>query len=344
MKTFLQSASRLQLPWLYVTCIALLSFSLGCNKVPDNLPTLHITTVASGLVSPMGLETDAGGNIWICETGTAAHDGKVVVVTPSGEVYDAIVNLASINNAVSGEVEGPAHLLLDKGVLHVLAGNYLYNINVSNFKPGDTPIDASTLPYEDIGSFVLSYPFVNNAHDTHPYNLTKGPEGDLYIADAGANAVLHRKGANQYTVLAELPNVANPTPIGSPEIQCVPTGIMYDGRDFLVTTLTGFPFPTGSALIYKISMSGSVSVYQDGLTTLVDIAEGHSLGHLVLQHATFGLKGFEPNSGALVWANGKTIRQLAGGLNIPVGLKQVNIRTWYITSLGDGTLLKAAYY
>lgn len=343
MKTSLTN-SRLIPVWFSLTCIALLFFSAGCKKIHDYLPTLHITTVVSGLAAPMGLETDANGNIWVCETGTAANDGKVVVVKPGGEMYDAIVNLSSINNALSGEIEGPAHLLLDNGMLYVLAGNYLYTIDVSHFMPGDTPIDASTLSYEDIGSFVLSYPFVNNAHDTHPYNLTKGPGGDLYITDAGANAILHRKGANQYSVLAEVPGIANPTPVGPPEIQSVPTSIMYDGHDFLVTTLLGFPFPTGSALIYKVSMSGNVSVYQQGLTSLVDMAEGNFFEHLVLQHAVFGEKGFEPNTGALIWVNGTTKRQLAGGLNMPVGLKQVNARTWYITSLGDGTLLKAAYY
>ena len=291
----------------------------------------------------MGLETDKNGNIWVCETGTANNDGKVVVIKPTGEVYDAIVNLASINNALSGEVEGPAHLLLDNGTLYVLAGNYLYAVNVSYFKPGDSPINAAKLPYEDIGSFSLSYPWVNNAHDTHPYNLTKGPDGDLYISDAGANAIIHRKSAGNYSVL-EIPGIANPLPIGPPQIQAVPTSILYDGHDFLVTTLLGFPFPGGHALVYKVSRSGGVSVYQDGFTSLVDIAEGNSLEHIVLQFATFGEQGFEPNTGALVWANGRTPRQLAGGLNMPVGLKQVNQRSWYITSLGDGTLLKAAYY
>ena len=344
MKNVLRNIARIKFPWLHVTCIALLFFYAGCKKIPDHLPTLHITTIASGLVSPMGLETDANGNIWVCETGTAANDGKVVIITPSGEVHDAIVNLASISNAASGETEGPAHLLFDNGTLYILAGNYLYKANVSHFMPGDTPLDAASIPYEDIGSFSLSYPYVNDANDTHPYNLTKGPDGDLYISDAGANAIIHRKGAGNYSVLAELPDVANPTPVGAPQVQCVPTSIFYNGHDFLVTTLLGFPFPSGSALIYKVSMAGNVSVYQQGFTCLVDIAKGNFFGRLVLQYATFGAKGFEPNTGALVWATGTSARQLAGNLNMPTGLKQVNEYTWYITSMGDGTLLKAAYY
>jgi hypothetical protein len=292
----------------------------------------------------MGLETDANGNIWVAEPGTANNDGKVVIVKPTGEKYDAIINLASINNAVSGEIEGPAHMLLDNTTLYLLAGNYLYSINVAGFMPGDAPIDGATLPFEDIGSFSLAYQYVNDVNDTHPYNLAKGPDGDLYIVDAGANAIIHRKGPGNYMVLAEVPGIANPYPFGPPVVESVPTGILYDGKDFLVTTLLGFPFPTGQARVYKITMSGSVSLYQEGLTSLVDIEKGTFLGRLVLQYATFGPKGFEPNTGALIWANGQNMRPLASKLNMPVGLKQVNLRTWYITSMGDGTLLKASYY
>ncbi len=88
----------------------------------------------------MGIETDQKGNIWVAETGTANNDGKVVVVAKNhgtAQAYDAIVNLSSIKNALSGEEEGPAHLLFDHGTLYVLAGDYLYTVNLMNFKPGD---------------------------------------------------------------------------------------------------------------------------------------------------------------------------------------------------------------
>lgn len=330
--------------WLFTALITLMYFSSGCKKIVDHLPKLHLTTVASGLKAPMGVETDSKGNIWVAESGTANNDGKVVVIKPTGEVYDAIINLASIKNASSGELEGPAHMLLDRGILYVLAGNYLYSIDIKGFAPGNKPIDAATLSYEDIGSFSLSYPYKNNAHDTHPYNLTKGPNGDLYITDAGANAIIHRKGPGMYAVLAEVPGITNPTPVGPPTIQSVPTSIFYDGHDFLVTTLLGFPFPSGNALIYKISMSGKVNVYQKGLTSLVDIERGNYFGQFVLQHGKFGAKGFEPNTGALLQTNGSSAYTLINGLNMPVGLKQADMKTWYITSLGDGTLLKASYY
>lgn len=107
-----------------------------------------------------------------------------------------------------------------------------------------------------------------------------------------------------------------------------------------MTTLMGFPFPQGKAIIYKISIQGIITIYQNGFTTLVDIAKGNHKGHLVLQHGTFGPTGFIPNTGSLIRANGTTAIKLKGGFNQPAGLKQSDEHTWYITSLGDNSVLK----
>ena len=79
---------------------------------------------------------------------------------------------------------------------------------------------------------------------------------------------------------------------------------------------------------------------------LVDQAEGHFSTHIVVQYASsFSLATeFAPNSGALIWVNGTDSEVLAQGLNQPVGIKQVNPYTWYVTSLGDGSVLKVSYY
>ena len=328
----------------WIACMALLFLFAGCRK--DNQPPkLTITTVASGISNPLGIETDGYGNIWVSEGETIQNDGKVIVIKPNGMKYDAIINLSAFVNEHSGQPQGTVNLLRDGGTLYILSGNYLYRADISHFKPGDKPIDATTLPYEDIAAFVYSYPFVNDADDSHPYNLTKGPDGDLYIADAGANAIIHRKAKGVYSVLAEVPGIANPTPVGPPQIQAVPTSIYYDGHNFLVTTLRGFPFPAGTATIYKLSMWGNLSVYQNGFTMLTDLAEGNSSGHVVVQHASSfnPATGFAPNSGSLLWVNGSTSEQLVGGLNQPTGIKQANSHTWYVTCLGDGTVLKVSY-
>ncbi|MEO9021082.1 MAG: ScyD/ScyE family protein [Ginsengibacter sp.] len=337
-----------------VACAALLFAFAGCKK-GTVVPHLSITTVASGLAGPMGIETDSYGNIWVSEGGTDTlndkgstynNDGKVIVITPNGQKYDAIINLSSYANVHSGELQGTVHILRDGGTLYVLSGDYLYRANISHFKPGDKPIDASTLPSEDIAAIVSNISSSNNPEkDSHPYNLTKGPDGDLYITDAGANAILHRKGVNNYSILAEIPNFPNTTGIGGPTVQAVPTSIRYDGKNFLVTTLTGFPFPEGQSTIYKVSLSGNVSIYQKGFTMLVDQAAGNYSNRIVVQFASSfnPATAYAPNSGSLLWVNGSTTKVLADGLNQPVSIKQVNGYTWYVTSLGEGSVLKVTY-
>lgn len=331
---------RVKLATLIITTLIL--FFAGCKK-GNKVPVFEMATLASGLPHPMGIASDRWGNAWVAIPGTAHDDGKIVVIKPNGNKYDAVVNLASAIHELSGELGGPAHLLIDNNTLYILASNYLYKADISAFSPGQSPIDANTLIKEEVASIVINLPYVNNFHDSHPYNLIQGPDGDLYITDAGANAIIHRKSAGHYSVLAEVPSIPNPTPVGPPMVQSVPTGIVYDGHNFLVTTLLGFPFPAAKALIYKISLTGQVSVYQDGFTSLVDIADGNWYGHMVLQYATFGPTGFSPNTGALFMANGNSVKELATALNMPVGITQVNDHTWYITSMGDGTVLKATY-
>lgn len=331
---------------LFPVFIFMLIFCMACNdddNEPEVIPVFELRTIATGLAGPMGLEVDSNDNIWVAIPGTANNDGKIVIINPNGEKHDAIINLPSRLHPGGDELEGPAHLLLDGGSLYILAANYLFKVNISNYTVGQPPIDASTLTGEDIAAFVLNYPFVNNANDSHPYNMVKGPNGDLYITDAGANAIIHRKGVGDYLVLAEVPSIANPTPVGPPMVQSVPTGIVLDGQDFLVTTLLGFPFPEGKAVVYKISMNGVVSVYQDGFTSLVDIAKGYKNGYLVLQFGTFGATGFNPNTGGLYLIDGASKTKWADSLNMPVDIKQTNENTWFISSMGDGSILKATY-
>lgn len=342
MKNLLQQKGQVKLVLFYIFIAGTLLLASGCKKEPDE-PMLKITTLATGLKAPIGLEIDKNGNVWVGEGGTGQNDGKVVMITPNGKKYDVIINLESVIFE-GNEVDGPTHLLFYEGLLYILGTKgKMYKANVLGFKPGDAPLTASSLAVEDIGTFVRAYQFINDAEDSHPYNLTPGPDGNLYIADAGANAIIRRGRSGALSVLAEIPGVPNPTPIGPPQVESVPTGIIFDGQHFLISNLLGFPFPEGKSPIYKVSMSGAVSVYQQGFTSAVDIAKGGPKGRLVLEHGKFGPMGFARNTGRLVWGNGTSIKQLADGLNLPVGLKQANEHTWYVTSLGDGSVLKVTY-
>lgn len=329
---------------VFILSVNALLFAVSCSKKTEDVPPpkLEVTTFASGFTSPNGIATDAAGNVWMSDQGTGANDAKIWVIKPTGEKFVAITNLESA--IVGADLDAPSHLLFADGLLYILgAKGKLYKADVSSFTPGNPAMTASSLGVEDIGAFVLAYPFVKNTHMTHPYGITKASDGSFYITDAAANAVLRRSRTGVYSVVAEVPGIPNPTPVGPPMVESVPTGVIVDNGRLLVTTLLGFPFPPGKAIIYQITTSGQVSVYQQSFTTLVDIVQGNDNGHLVAEHGTFGPMGFTKKSGRLVWANGQTATPFVSELNLPVGLVQANDHTWYVTSLGDKSVLKVTY-
>jgi len=55
----------------------------------------------------------------------------------------------------------------------------MYKADVAAFIPGSPPMEAAGLGVENIGAFVLSYPFIKNTHMTHPYGITKAPDGSF---------------------------------------------------------------------------------------------------------------------------------------------------------------------
>ena len=340
MKHLLQGTKKMQRSLLYLTFIISILLFSSCKKDPPQ-PVLTVSTIATGFKYPIGVEIDKSGRIWVAEQGTGNNDGKVSVVMPDGSKYDVITNFESVASP-GGEPDGPSHLLFADGLLYILGtGGKMYKATESSLKPGISTLSASSLGVENIGAFVLAQKLPPN--DTHPYNMTVGPNGAIYIADAAANLILRREKNGVLSILAKIPGQPNPTSVGPPQIESVPTGIYYDGQNFLVTTLTGFPFLQGKAVIYKVTPEGDVSVYQQGFTTLMDIAKGGPLGRLVLEHGVFGAMGFTPFTGKFVWANGATSTVLTDGLNLPGGLVQADEHTWYVTNYGSNSLLKVRY-
>ncbi|WP_247237881.1 ScyD/ScyE family protein [Telluribacter sp. SYSU D00476] len=316
----------------------------GCedHRIQDP-QRVQVSTFATGLIGPIGLETDSQGRLWVAEAGTGNNDGRVSMITSDGKVHPVITGFDS-ELIPSGELNGINHLLYADGMLYILGSHSrLYKVNVSTLNPG-TPMMAKDLVMEDVSKLILDYNFAEDTGETHLYNMTMGPNGDMYFTDAGANAIIRRTQAGVWSVFAIIPGFANPTPIGPPMVQSVPTGIIFDGDKFLVSTLTGFPFPGGVATIYKVDMAGAVSVFQSGFTTLVDINKTTDPGYLVVQFGKFALPGgFAPNTGEVrrVTSTGSSLA--VGGLNMPTDLKQADANTYYVSSLGDGSVKKIMY-
>ncbi|MBN8826082.1 MULTISPECIES: ScyD/ScyE family protein [unclassified Spirosoma] len=250
---------------------------------PEGLTAVQGPPFASGLKSPIGLTDDPKGNLWVTEAGSGTvNNGQVTVITPAGAKYPAITGFVS---AISPEnsPEGLNHLAYRDGKLYILHGveEKLYIVDISSFVPGvSAPISASTLTGFDIGTFVRkAHTNAPDPEDSNPYNLTFGPNGDLFITDAGGNAIIRRDkttgNLSVYSILPDTPNPGFPSAPGPPTLDPVPTGIVFDGSNFFVTSLVGFPFPAGQSKIYQVAGAGtpplSPSVYKSGFSGLTDL-------------------------------------------------------------------------
>jgi hypothetical protein len=304
------------------------------------------TTFATGLVAPIGVETDATGRVFVSEQGTGQNDGRVSEITPDGQLHPVITGLYSFKRP-DNELDATDHLFIANGILYVLNAKGLYTLNLASFKTGASAISAATLTPEPIQQFVINQTLKNDTGESHLYNMTLGPDGALYFADAAANAIVRRSPAGQLSIVTEVPGIQNPNPAGPPPgppfIESVPTGITYDGKQFAISTLLGFPFPAGKALLYRMDLAGNLSVFQQTFNSLVDVENDGSGNYLVLEHAVFGPTGFMKNTGRLLRAKGTASDVLLDKLNMPTDLKIVDNHTAYLTSLGDNSLLKVTF-
>lgn len=262
----------------------LLGWTAGCQFLQDHPDASPVRPVASGLKGPLGLEADDQGRLWVTEAGSGTTtDGQLTLITPDGAVH-AVVTGFSSQVSPEGAVFGLNHVLLQGNTLWLLHGveGRLYRFDITSFQPGDTPRKARELTYEDIGSFVKAHPFEDDTKASDVFNLTLGPEGDLFIVDAGANAIIRRKASTgQFSVFATIPPIVHP---GGDTLEAVPTGIAFEGQNFLVSNFTGYPYPSGQAPIFQFSLDGSESTFQTGLTTLTDIELGADEQPLVLEY------------------------------------------------------------
>jgi hypothetical protein len=137
--------------------------------------------------------------------------------------------------------------------------------------------------------------FPANVRAGNPFGVTMIGQ-TLYVVDASQN-VVRRVDANtgETTTLSTIGKVPNPTPVGAPVIDPVPDSIHVRGNDLVVTTLTGFPFPIGSASVLSISTSGgAASTLIPGLTAAIDSAplgSGANDPLVVLEFSTNMLAG-----------------------------------------------------
>lgn len=311
------------------------------EAAPAELPTL-----ATGFNGPQGVLVDPDGNVWVIDSGMGGEEeipflapgvgpvtakvgesARVVKVVPDGTQTE----VAFLPSIASGQdMIGGARLALLDGNLYATTGQW-----VAEAGPDRLSNVAAVVQIAEDGVTEVAETWTiettdnpgDFAVDTHPYGLAAGPDGMLWVADAGANSLLKvDPSTGDVELVAVIPPLPGPFPNpdrgDAQESDPVPTGIAFDAEgNAYVSLLSGFPFLPGSAKVVKVTADGTVSDYATGLTTLTDLRMAPDGQMYAVQFAIFGEQGPTPNSGAIVRIQeGDASEVVAEGLAFPTSL------------------------
>lgn len=294
-----------------------------------NLFSQSFLPFATNINSPLGVEVDNDGMIWVIEGGTGNDDGKVWRFTPEGEGTIIISDLPSFFNPELQELNGALNIVLgEQSTFYVVQGEGPSDVSGSimefdledydNMSGPLTPNEAVSVLH--VSEWVLA----NGFAESNPYSFVKSETGDYIISDAAANAIFRYDQENEsFSVLATFSPAPNPLPFGPPFIDAVPTKIMnHKDGGYLVSSLTGFPFIEGAAKIYHVTDDGTVTDYLTGLTLVTDMAIDPQDNRLIInEFARFGQMGFEFASAQLQKVHDdKSTETIAGGFGPSPGI------------------------
>lgn len=285
-----------------------------------------------GLANPRGLSLDGDALLIAEQKGgrilSVAADGTVTPIAEnlvSGEYTSAEGPTATGVNAVSKS--GDTYFFTVGGSLGTIAGSEA----VYTLKAGEAPkllADLGTLEKDNNTGGDLNQEGKPDI-DSNPYDLVADGKGGAFVSDAAVNAVFHVSEAGDIVIYAQFPDRENPLfgTVGGPTFDQVPTGITLgpDGAVY-VTTLTGFPFISGEARVYRLADGngdgdatdeGETTIHVEGLSAATDLAFDADGSLLVTEFSTDFLKNAP---GRLVRVKDGQVTEVAAPLISPTGV------------------------
>jgi hypothetical protein len=216
-----------------------------------------------------------------------------------------------------------------------------YEVTLTNTEGRKATIDV-------LADFPPVEPDPNTRYRHHdPFGLSLDPRNDfLYLAEAGQNALyrIHTE-TGHAQVVARFPPLPNPTPIGPPVIDSVPTATLVLGDQVLVTQLSGFPFIPGFGSVRAVNTTTrAIDPWINWLNSAIDITYRVTAGG-VYQFFVLGfssnMDATPPGPGQLWLYDSPVGRVVANQLVSPTGMV-VDPQTGdiFIAELGPGRITR----
>jgi hypothetical protein len=301
----------------------------------EQLRAQRLETLASGLRNPRGIAIANDGTVYVAEAGNGraapcmpGPEGGQVCFGTSGAVtrlrggtaeriLTGLPSIAAPDGSNAGGLndltvgpDGTLYILLglgaDPAIRSQLPGNGMQLGQLLRVAPNGT---LSVIA--DIAAYEAAYDPDGAGPDSNPYAVLL--DGDRFIVvDAGANALLAVTMGGEITTLAVFPSFMTPAPLfldlpPGTEIpaQAVPTSVAKgpDGA-YYVGELTGFPFPSGAARLWRVVPGQEPQVLATGFTNMIDIValpDGSLLTLEIAAHGLLAANQFGLAGGAFGW-------------------------------------------
>jgi hypothetical protein len=332
-----------------------------------------LQVVASGLNNPRGLAfTSSGDDLLVAEAGVGGSspcfdgpEGKACLGS-TGAITRVDVSTSKVERLVTGL---PSLGLADPPGFNATGPHDVAAIDENEFYVviglGGTPsvrsalgADAAQLGHvvrvrrggapqslADLAAFEVANDVDGAGPDSNPYSLAWRSDR-LFVVDAGANTLTAVDNDGKVQVSAMFPSrlapappfISPPPPGGQIEMQAVPNSATVgpDGAVY-VGELTGFPFPSGGANVYRIGANGEAVLYANGFTNIIDLDFDNQGNLYVLEIAKDSLltQGGPPTGRLVRVARDSKVQTViaSDGLTTPGGLL-VGDNAIYISNFG----------
>jgi len=309
------------------------------------------TLIMSGLNNPRGLALGPDGGIYVAEAGAGGASRCVINAQNESRCFGRTGAISRFLNGVQQRIVTglPSHALPSgdagtgphdiafqgSGMFVVMGLGFNPSERSSSYGPGGElfgkllQISATGQITEagDVSAYERDVNPAGGPVDSNPFGLLALPTLRL-VTDAGANALLSVVPSGLVNTIAVFPSRPTRTTDAVPTAVAVgPDGAYYVGE------LSGVPFATGAANVYRVVPGQAPQVFRSGFTTVTDIDFGPDGSLYVIEHSTGPAFFALPGDLVMITPGGqRTV--LVSNLNRPTSVLVASDGTVYYTNRG----------